>query len=257
MYRDNFFSFEDMKSALNPAHNQASGSSPYFQLMHNPLVERLFESSPCFIYVVSLKNYRIVYASPNMEHLLGYDHEDLIDNDYETLQMLFAKEDMDKVTRADLKFLELLAEAPGQHRHLKCVITSRMQRSNGTMIPIQLQKVVLDTDSSGKPALMMGMIMDITCGGKKSPDFCSTIMFRDPLKGWTEIAAAGRPCSNLSNREKEILLLLSKGKSSKIIASELDISVNTVNNHRKNMLLKTKTGNIAGLLSHCISQGII
>jgi PAS domain S-box-containing protein len=224
--------------------------------MHSTLLDRLYGSSPAFIYLTSLQNHRIVYASPNMTQLLGYGHKDFIGKDHEEMQDLFAAEDKDKVIKADLKFLEMLSSPPGQQ--VKCVITARMERSNGNLIPVQQQKVVLEYDSSGRPALVMTMIMDITCGGKKNPDFCSAILIHDPVKGWTEIASAGTSCNDkLSNREKEILLLLSKGKSSKVIASELDISVNTVNNHRKNMLLKTKTGNIAGLLSYSISQGII
>ena len=41
--------------------------------------------------------------------------------------------------------------------------------------------------------------------------------------------------SILSEREKEILELIRKGMRSKEIASELHISINTVNRHRQNI----------------------
>ena len=47
----------------------------------------------------------------------------------------------------------------------------------------------------------------------------------------------------LSDREKQIMFLLKQGKTSKQIAHELGISIYTVNNHRKNMLFKTKSSN--------------
>jgi len=47
----------------------------------------------------------------------------------------------------------------------------------------------------------------------------------------------------LSNREKEILKMLQKGKQSKEIASLLFISINTVSRHRQNILEKMKVNN--------------
>lgn len=47
----------------------------------------------------------------------------------------------------------------------------------------------------------------------------------------------------LSNREVEILRLIEKGLKSKEIASELFISINTVNRHRQNILKKLQASN--------------
>lgn len=47
----------------------------------------------------------------------------------------------------------------------------------------------------------------------------------------------------LSQREKEILLLIRDGKPSKQIADILGISINTVNRHRQNILEKLSVGN--------------
>ncbi len=52
----------------------------------------------------------------------------------------------------------------------------------------------------------------------------------------------------LTRREKEILLCIAEGLSSKQIAHRLDISENTVSNHRKNMLSKTGARSSAELI---------
>ena len=52
----------------------------------------------------------------------------------------------------------------------------------------------------------------------------------------------------LTQREREILVLISQGMLSKQIAHHLTISENTVSNHRKNMLLKTQTKSSAELI---------
>ncbi|HVG40426.1 MAG TPA: helix-turn-helix transcriptional regulator [Chitinophagaceae bacterium] len=61
----------------------------------------------------------------------------------------------------------------------------------------------------------------------------------------------------LSKREVEVLKLIYEGLSSKKIADKLYISINTVNNHRKNMLGKTNAGNTSELLHYALINGLL
>lgn len=63
--------------------------------------------------------------------------------------------------------------------------------------------------------------------------------------------------SVLTSREKILIDLLSQGFSSKQIAHELNISRNTIENHRKNMLKKTRTKNVAQLVAISIRNAVI
>jgi DNA-binding NarL/FixJ family response regulator len=54
----------------------------------------------------------------------------------------------------------------------------------------------------------------------------------------------------LTQREKEILQLLSKEYTNEKIATELNISYRTVETHRKNLMHKTNAHNLAGLLKY-------
>jgi DNA-binding CsgD family transcriptional regulator len=63
--------------------------------------------------------------------------------------------------------------------------------------------------------------------------------------------------SVLSKREQQIVRLLSEGYTSKQVAYEINISAVTVNNHRQNMLRKTKTSSTAELVKYVFRQGII
>jgi DNA-binding CsgD family transcriptional regulator len=58
----------------------------------------------------------------------------------------------------------------------------------------------------------------------------------------------------LSKREIEILRLIYQGMSSKKIADLLYLSINTINNHRKNMLEKTQTKNTSELLGFALKH---
>ncbi len=58
----------------------------------------------------------------------------------------------------------------------------------------------------------------------------------------------------LSNREKEILHLISNGKTSKEIASELFIAKTTVDTHRKNMIRKLNLSSDNELIKYAIDK---
>jgi DNA-binding CsgD family transcriptional regulator len=61
----------------------------------------------------------------------------------------------------------------------------------------------------------------------------------------------------LTKREQEILKLLKSGNSSKEIGDLLNISKNTVDRHRKNMLAKTGSSNTTELTMRALDQGWI
>jgi len=56
-----------------------------------------------------------------------------------------------------------------------------------------------------------------------------------------------KTCNTLSLREKEVLSYIIKGYTSQEISKKLFVSVSTINFHRQNILLKTKSNNFAEL----------
>lgn len=62
---------------------------------------------------------------------------------------------------------------------------------------------------------------------------------------------------SLSRRERDITLLLSKGKSTQEIADELFLSFLTVQTHRRNILQKYKTKNVAELIAFLIKNNLL
>ncbi|MEA9415505.1 response regulator transcription factor [Flavobacterium sp. PL02] len=62
---------------------------------------------------------------------------------------------------------------------------------------------------------------------------------------------------SLSRREKDIAVLLSKGKSTQEIADELFLSFLTVQTHRRNILQKYKMKNVAELMTHLLKNNLL
>lgn len=62
---------------------------------------------------------------------------------------------------------------------------------------------------------------------------------------------------SLTSREREVLQLVAEGKGNKQMASDLCISIKTVEKHRQQAMDKLNIHDIAGLTRYAIAQGII
>jgi two-component system, NarL family, nitrate/nitrite response regulator NarL len=69
------------------------------------------------------------------------------------------------------------------------------------------------------------------------------------------VAQAGGSASQLTGREHEILLLLAHGRSNKLVAKQLDISVRTVETHRLSLRRKLGVDSASELLKIAVTNG--
>ncbi len=65
------------------------------------------------------------------------------------------------------------------------------------------------------------------------------------------------PPDPLSSREREVLQLVAEGKSSKEIATALEISVRTAESHRSHIMEKLEIHDTAGLVRYAIRRGLL
>ena len=63
--------------------------------------------------------------------------------------------------------------------------------------------------------------------------------------------------ARLTSRETEVLQLVAEGKANKQTATELGISIKTVEKHRQSLMTKLDIHDVAGLTRYAISVGII
>jgi DNA-binding NarL/FixJ family response regulator len=73
-------------------------------------------------------------------------------------------------------------------------------------------------------------------------------------RGEHELASEIEP---LTIREREIIKLVAEGKSSKEVASLLNISIRTVEHHRANIMDKLNLKNVAELIKYAIQKGYL
>ncbi|MDR1981518.1 MAG: helix-turn-helix transcriptional regulator [Tannerellaceae bacterium] len=82
-----------------------------------------------------------------------------------------------------------------------------------------------------------------------------------PLRGTGDCPLDGIVCkpkfnTSLSEREMEVLRLIVMGNTAEDIAGMLYRSIHTINNHRKNILVKTGERDIAGLVHYWYLNGL-
>ena len=101
-----------------------------------------------------------------------------------------------------------------------------------------LEKIGADTDGNE----VVGLVSELPVGGDVH------IRKNEPV----------RPDeSELSDREKEILVCVAKGMLNKQIADRFNLSIYTVITHRKNITRKTGIKTVAGLTVYAILNGLI
>jgi DNA-binding NarL/FixJ family response regulator len=65
------------------------------------------------------------------------------------------------------------------------------------------------------------------------------------------------PCTELTPRERDVLQLLAEGMAAKEIASHLNMSIKTVDTHRRNMMIKLNVRSIAELTKYAVREGLV
>jgi DNA-binding NarL/FixJ family response regulator len=93
-------------------------------------------------------------------------------------------------------------------------------------------------------------VIDISVSGSEMLHLVEQQLKKDVRAGDTQ-------SGQLSDREKEVLLLLVHGLQNKEIADKLNISIHTVISHRKNITQKTGIRSQAGLVIYALSNRLV
>jgi len=87
--------------------------------------------------------------------------------------------------------------------------------------------------------------------------FFSPEIARLALNQFVQGNGGGPDLAELTNREREVLILIAEGLSNKEIANNLGVGVRTVETHRERIMRKLAIHNVAGLTRFAIAKGLI
>ena len=101
---------------------------------------------------------------------------------------------------------------------------------------------------------MAGAILAVAHGGTYlSPGVAGSVI-QDYIRRLSETDYS--PATVLTHREREVLQLLAEGFSTKLIAARLNLSVKTIETHRRQVMEKLNVHSIAELTKYAIREGL-
>jgi two-component system nitrate/nitrite response regulator NarL len=95
-------------------------------------------------------------------------------------------------------------------------------------------------------------IETVNAGGS----FFSPEIARLALNRFVQENGVGPDLAELTNREREVLILIAEGLSNKEIATNLGVGVRTVETHRERIMRKLAIHSVAGLTRFAIAKGL-
>jgi DNA-binding CsgD family transcriptional regulator len=216
-----------------------------------------FQVGDYYYYILNFQTQSLDLISKEVESVLGYTPEEA------TVEFLMSKVHPDDrayflaFEQNTSDFFEKLEPEKKMKYKVRCDF--RFQKKNGDYVRLLQQVVVIQADEDGGIFRTLGIHTDIT-HLKPEGGPTMSIIGLDGEPSYINIGNKNVYIETeevLSKREKEVLRLLIEGKLSKEICSILNISKQTVDNHRKNMLNKTGLKTTGELIGKAIKNGWI
>ncbi len=216
-------------------------------------------------YVIDYTNYKYLYIDPLFQKLLGYDKELLPDSGSNYFTRLWNSNDFkifnEKIFPETFHFLK--QHSVSDYPEFSFSFNYRVDAKDGVSHTLLQRATYFSDPEDGNPLAAAGSIVNIT-NYKTDSSIIHTVekMNRNysavssvPL--FKSVYYPDKDDSVLTKRELEILAAIYEGMCSKQIADKFSVSINTVNNHRKNMLQKTNTNNASELIHYALNNRLL
>ncbi len=187
------------------------------------------------------KQLNIVYTANNTNNVLNY----LEDN--KNVQLVITDINMPTISG-----IELCRKIKENHSDIKVLILSMYSSKEVVKEAILAEADGYMLKNGGKEKLLEAIHRVMNDGTYYSEEIIP-IIYGQIQKD----KKLNESLTQLSEREKEILILIAKELSSEQIAEKLFISIKTVGNHRQNILAKCDCKSSVGLVKYAIKAGLI
>ena len=207
--------------------------------------EALFRTSLKLLLQSKEKNFDFVFEGNNGDELISYlDNESNIKPDILLLDIRMPD---------GMNGMETISVLSKQHEDIKVIVLSSITTPHCKTYMIN-KGVSGYLAKNSSPDTLLNTIRKVYENGVYfESDMIKYILDKSKKEYNSKIMQP----HELSDREIDVLKLLSKQYSNKQIAEELNISERTVEGHRRNMMTKTNSANVIGLILYAIREQII
>jgi DNA-binding CsgD family transcriptional regulator len=229
------------------------------------LTDQVFSHSIPWFYLLDYTSGKYLLISKSIKMMLGYEPDVFMN---EGLPMASDKFHKDHLRVFDEEIfsdrLNILKKIP-REEHAQHIFSYNFlfKNKNGEYQNLLQRNCFVKSDSNGNPLLSFGVITNVNHFKNENPIIqVVEKMQGDGFFGGTNLVSKKAYYLHdedklLTRREKELLLWMAEGLTSKDIAEKLFISEFTVINHRRNMIEKCNVRNVTELVSYAIRHQII
>lgn len=214
------------------------------------------------IHLIDYTQRRHVAINGPIKDILGYRPQEVMDNGLDFVINVFQKEDFSVYNEKIFgQVTDFLRNTPqGEHGEYTFTYSYRLKKADGKWMHSFQQGSYVTDPQTNLPLYGIALVLDIT-PLKKDTSMMFSIDKKKSDGGYANVITnyyyPDPEESRLTRREREVLGRLAEGMSSKRIADRLFLSENTVANHRKSLLRKTNSKNVAELIRYAANKGII
>ena len=218
-------------------------------------------SLPFGICLIDYSQLEYVHISDHCSEIVSYSLEDYNNGGLDFHSAKIHPDD--RVIFSDLVFRDIRAfwkTIPvGEISHYRFSFNHRYIRQDGSEMQFLQRSTFMEPNKVGNPVLNLLTFTDIS---EFKTDTCMVLSVSRYVKGTGYVnvftkSYPGQEAHALTKRELEILKLSLEGLSNQMIADKLFLSLHTVKNHKRNMMDKTGTRNLAGLINLSLKKGWI
>ncbi len=214
--------------------------------------------------LIDVKQLRVVQVSGSVQKYTGYKPAEFGGNNDKALikfMSMFAPEHRSFIGNFVTWILNIEKTVPIKYKSRQFINAWGMKllNKNGRSMRWHMNIIPIEFNVQKNPTLVMMSIQEIT-HLVKGDDYCIRGVFgKKNKKTFVFYSNEERTIDNeiVSEREREVLQYISQGLETKLIADEMKISSNTVDNHRRNMLARTGMRDTTALIQLCRMVGII
>ena len=220
-------------------------------------IDELCETGPTIFYLFNYHTLSFEYLSDGFEALTGHLQSDFQKNKKPFFDLIHENDQKILAETIYPAFHEIRATHDKDDiKKLAFQVSFRLMRKDKTIIRVLQQFHVLEVDDDHHPLLSFGRVTELSMEYDLDNVSAAVHSLKDHEFRLIYQKTIDNSSIDLTLREKEVVLMLTEGKTSRQIGLELHISPNTVNRHKQNIMEKLQFDSTAELVKYAVLHGI-
>lgn len=243
---------------INSIYNEIFNTYPKVEIEEH--IKKLIELDYFYPYnstfycITNTVNQNFEYISKNFTACTGLSRDKMMDGGMNYFWSLFHPEDIKLWLKSltNLMAFTMTELNDEQRKRMSYTWNYRIKNAEGTYINIIQNTTPLQFDEANKP--IIGMAHYTVLNGDLQMDICASAKYLNDKNEYETLfyqnVSSSKLLDLISNRERDVIRLIVTKNSSETIAEKLNISIHTVNTHRRNILKKINIDSTFELISY-------